>query len=186
MSVLTKQRKAMKLSERHVATMVGLARETVRLCERALRQSKIENIATLAQLFDRQVLVAVVPNDPAVSDLSTVAVSLAVRHDGFESWKIHFMDLVDEFRRSSDVRLVLLPPVRGTDERLYALLAATVNELCIEAAISTPEWARREYYLAQPWFVSGMESLKASALLESPLAFRRNNIFVHDNFLKRV
>jgi hypothetical protein len=40
--------------------------------------------------------------------------------------------------------------------------------------------------LSEPWFVSGMENLKASALLESPLPFRRNNVFVLGNFLSRA
>jgi hypothetical protein len=37
-----------------------------------------------------------------------------------------------------------------------------------------------------PWFVSGMESLKAIALVESPLPFRLRKIFVLENFLSRV
>jgi hypothetical protein len=31
-----------------------------------------------------------------------------------------------------------------------------------------------------------MESLKATALVESPLPYRRNNIFVLGNFLTRI
>jgi hypothetical protein len=37
-----------------------------------------------------------------------------------------------------------------------------------------------------PWFVSGMENLKAITLVESPLHFRRRKIFVLGNFLSRV
>ena len=52
--------------------------------------------------------------------------------------------------------------------------------------ISPPKWAQSMTALNKPWFVSGMESLKASALLESPLGFRAKNIFVHENFLERA
>ena len=37
-----------------------------------------------------------------------------------------------------------------------------------------------------PWFVSGMENLKAIALAESPLRFRIRKIFVLSNFLSRA
>lgn len=40
--------------------------------------------------------------------------------------------------------------------------------------------------LPEPWFVAGVENLKATALVESPLPFRRNNIFVLGNFLSRA
>jgi hypothetical protein len=40
--------------------------------------------------------------------------------------------------------------------------------------------------LPRPWFVAGVENLKATALVESPLPFRRNNVFVLGNFLSRA
>jgi hypothetical protein len=44
----------------------------------------------------------------------------------------------------------------------------------------------RPLFLPDPWFVAGIENLKASALVESPVQFRRNNIFVLGNFLSRA
>jgi hypothetical protein len=38
----------------------------------------------------------------------------------------------------------------------------------------------------KPWFVAGMENLKAIAVAESPLRFRIRKIFVLENFLSRV
>ena len=174
------------LSERVVAERADLARETVRSIESDMWQGKVQNLEALAQIYGRHVLVSVVPDEPPVSDMSTVATSMSVCRDGFDSWKVHFMNLVDEFRRGLDPRLLLLPPVSQLDFRLQALLAAIVSALCDEVDLDVPQWARREIFLPQPWFVSGMESLKAMALLESPLPFRRNNIFVHENFLARV
>jgi hypothetical protein len=40
--------------------------------------------------------------------------------------------------------------------------------------------------LDSPWFVAGIENLKASALVESPVRFRKRNIFVLANFLERA
>lgn len=96
------------------------------------------------------------------------------------------MNLVDEFRRTLDPRLLLLPPVRDLALELKALLASIVMSLCGEAGMNVPGWARKRHPLPTPWFVAEVESLKAMALVESPLPFRRNNIFVLDNFLQRA
>ncbi len=55
-----------------------------------------------------------------------------------------------------------------------------------ELDISVPDWASSFMWLKFPWFVSGIVHLKASAILESPVEFRGNNIFVLGNFLSRV
>ena len=120
------------------------------------------------------------------TDFSTLGVSYKAMRDGPNSWKIHFMDFADEFRRTLDPRLILLPPSNELEPKLICLLASIVVSLCEEVEIDVPHWARRRFDLHQPWFVSEVESLKASALLESPLAFRRNNIFVLSNFLERL
>jgi len=49
-----------------------------------------------------------------------------------------------------------------------------------------PDWAQKDHCLPEPWFVAEMESLKASALVESPAYYKKNNIFVLENFLKRA
>ena len=59
------------------------------------------------------------PQEPCNSDYSTYAVSLKVQHDGFDSWKIHFFNFVDEFRKSWDVRLILLPQPLSLDLKKY-------------------------------------------------------------------
>jgi hypothetical protein len=120
------------------------------------------------------------------SDYSTVATAYKVQRDGSESWKIHYMDFVDEFRRSLNPMLIILPPPRSFDAKLKALLASLVRYLCNEIEMPCPRWACKRYYLASPWFPSGVESLKASAIVESPIEFRSNNIYVHNNFTARV
>lgn len=166
--------------------MAGISRETLRSCERDPRSVRGDVADTVAKVLAREVLMAIVPERPALSETSTVAASLYIVRDGFDSWKIHIMDLVDEFRRDYDIRLLMLPPVAALDERLRSLLASICCVLCEEAGIDPPDWARRQYFLLRPWFVSGIESLKAMAIIESAPAFRRNNIFVHDNFLQRA
>ncbi len=145
----------------------------------------MKTINQLAEFFNREVEVILSAQD-TLSEYSVVATALKIERDGFESWKVHLFNFVDEFRRTMDTRLVILPPPKSGDPRIIAMLASSTRFLCDEIGTATPQWAIRRCFLSTPWFVSGMNSLKASALLESPLVYRMNNIFVHENFLLRA
>ncbi|OIO07556.1 MAG: hypothetical protein AUJ52_10115 [Elusimicrobia bacterium CG1_02_63_36] len=138
----------------------------------------------LANYFDCKLRISFEPKTDCPTEMSTAAVSMRVAAG--ESWKIAFFDLVDAFRKNQDYRLVMLRPTKKLDPRLKALLASIVCELCKETKLTPPPWAMQVQFQENPWFVSGMESLKASALQESPLSFRKNNIFVLKNFLNRA
>jgi hypothetical protein len=100
-------------------------------------------------------------------------------------WQVPLMDFVDEFRRTKDVTLVHTPyPLNH--ERFDALLASTIEYLCDELGIEPPAWVWTVPGCRIPWFVSGIENLKAIAIVESPVYFRRRKIFVLENFLSRV
>jgi len=49
-----------------------------------------------------------------------------------------------------------------------------------------PPWVWEVPACKTPWFVSGLDTLRAIALVESPVSFRRRKIFVLENFLARV
>lgn len=102
-----------------------------------------------------------------------------------ESAILHLFEFVDEFRRVRDVSALEQPFVRG-NERWDALTAATAESLCKEIGEEAPPWLADIPACRQPWFVSGLESLKAIALVESPLPFRLRQIFVLENFLSRA
>lgn len=172
-------------SERRLCELAGVSRSTLRRILSGNPNINIKSLLELSSFLEQDVVVLTVPKS-VQSEYSTVATALFTERDGFDSWKIHFMNFVDNFRRAKDPRLVLLPPHSGFDPRLKALLAATVSQLCDELQIQSPAWSLRRYFLEQPWFLSEMNSLKASAVIESPLAFRRNHIFVHANFLDRA
>ena len=102
-----------------------------------------------------------------------------------DHWEVPFKQFVDDFRRERDLSAVAAP---GTDHnpRVAALLASTIEYLCREQQLDTPAWTWDVPALEHPWFVSGFESLKAIAIAESPVQFRRRLIFVLRNFLERV
>lgn len=105
--------------------------------------------------------------------------------DDPQHWTTYLMDFVDDFRYYRDPKMIA-EPFALSDERIDALLAATTEQLCRELKLETPQWIQDIPAVRDPWFVSGMESLKAIALVESPLPFRLRKVFVMENFLSRV
>lgn len=102
-----------------------------------------------------------------------------------EHWQIHLMNFVDDFRYYRSVS-ALATPFPLTNPPMDALLASTVEYLCHELQLEAPQWIREIPASPDPWFVSGLESLKAITLVETPVWFRVRKIFVLANFLSRA
>jgi len=100
-------------------------------------------------------------------------------------WKLYFYDFVDDFRRHQDLQMIAEPFDLG-DEKLDALLASTVEKLCDELKLEIPHWIRNIPSTKEPYFVSGLENLKAISIVQSPLRFKMRNIFVSEIFLSRA
>lgn len=100
-------------------------------------------------------------------------------------WALFLMGFVDDFRHYRDTRSIA-EPLPYTDPRLDPLLASTAESLCDELGLEAPDWLAQVPACPTPWFVAGVENLKAIALAESPLRFRIRKIFVLKNFLSRV
>jgi transcriptional regulator with XRE-family HTH domain len=172
------------ISERALAEQAGVSRETVRSALLADGNITIHNIEKISKALGRQPIFTLIVEQEVPSDDSIPVASLLISQD--ENWKIHLFNFVDAFRRDKDPRLVMLPPVSKTPLKYKALLASAVAQLCSELGLEIPRWALKTYFLPEPWFVAEVESLKAMAIQESPLFFRKNNIFVLDNFLSRA
>jgi hypothetical protein len=104
---------------------------------------------------------------------------------GVTDW-VPFFDAVDDVRRSRRFDALKRLSSRSRRTRERALINSAACALAAELSQPPPWWATRPMALAEPWFVSGVENLKASSLQESPIQFRRNNIFVLGNFLSRA
>ena len=100
-------------------------------------------------------------------------------------WKVPLFDFVDDFRRHRDPAAIEEPFV-ASDERRDAVLAGVIETLCDELKIAIPNWLNEIPGCKEPYFVAGFESLKASALVQSPVHFRVRKVFVLENFLSRV
>ena len=95
------------------------------------------------------------------------------------------MDFVDDFRRRRDLAAIS-EPFSLEHERFDAMAASTAERLCDEIGAPPPSWRADVPACTHPWFVSGLESLKAIAIVESPARFRVRKIFVLENFLSRA
>lgn len=117
---------------------------------------------------------------------SVCAIGAHILEDGDGSWKGWLFEFVDDFRRQPSSTLIEAPPPVALPERLRCLMASTVEALCAERGLAMPAWCGEVGALPHPWFVAEMENLKASALVEAPVFFRKRNVFVLGNFLSRV
>ena len=122
-------------------------------------------------------------------------ISLEWRRDlqsGREPFYGEIGNLLDDFRAHCPTAqergaLVSEPPVPTGQPETDAYLAALAESLCREFGMCPPAWTEEpSYYLKRPWFAGGLESLKAILLAESPVAFRRRNLFVSANALSRA
>ncbi len=100
-------------------------------------------------------------------------------------WRVWLMDFVDDFRYYKNAAMIA-ESFELSDDKIDALLASTIEYLCDELKIETPEWLNEIQPCREPYFVSGIENLKATAIVESPLRFRIRKIFVLGDFLNRV
>ncbi len=100
-------------------------------------------------------------------------------------WRIPLMDFVDDFRFYRDVTAIEHPFEVGDIEK-DAVLAGVIETLCDELDIPIPAWLLQVPPCKEPLFLSRMESLKATAIVQSPVRFRLRKVFVHENFLSRV
>ena len=168
------------LSQRALAQRAGLSFRGVQLLESAEHDARVSSVEHVAEAFGlpasgvRRAVSRVLLEPPG----SLFCASVRMVEDGERSWRGHVMDAVDAVRRSRSG--AELPA------RLRALLAGVAETLAGECGASAPNWTSGVGPLDRPWFVSGYENLKASALVESPVPFRSRNVFVLANFLERA
>lgn len=181
METLREERERAGLSQRALARRAGVSFRTVQLMEWGRHDARLSTCAKLAAALGRPS-----ESSPASPEDTLARAAAAVQRDGHDSWKIHLFDFVDAFRRSAGFPLVSEAPGVDTEPRLLALFASTVEALCAESLVRIPWWCSGIRSLPEPWFVAGVENLKATALVETPAVFRRRNVFVLGNFLERA
>lgn len=179
MNIQMIQSSARKLGVAEIARRTGLARSYIYRVLDGSSQPTITALEKIAGALGYEVELRPAPPVDSVRD-----VSAKTAQDG--QWKVHFFNFVDAFRRSPSELLIEEGPVPELEERYKALLAAMVWFLCDEVGVEAPMWAKFQPALKDPWFVAGMENLKAISIVETPAQFKQKNIFVLENFLSRA
>ncbi|HEY8271349.1 MAG TPA: helix-turn-helix transcriptional regulator [Pseudobdellovibrionaceae bacterium] len=179
MDITTLQKAAREFGLLSLSKKTGLARSYLYKVVEGTSSPTIEALDKIADVLGFAIELHRMPLEDSVKDVSS-----KVAQGG--SWKIHFFNFVDAFRRTKNPELVISPPIESLDEKERVLLASMTVELCLKLGVEIPEWAKAQRPLKYPWFVAGVESLKPMAIVESPISFKRNNIFVLENFLARA
>ena len=100
-------------------------------------------------------------------------------------WRVWLMDFVDDFRYYKKSEMIA-ESFALSDDKIDALLASTAEKLCDELNLEIPDWIKDIPPAKEPYFVSGLENLKAISIVQSPLRFKMRNVFVSESFLSRV
>lgn len=91
-----------------------------------------------------------------------------------------FIEHYDRADGDDRSRMVEIRPDKTGNARLDAMLAATVEYACATHYVASPAWVNEpEYFLDQFWFVSGIASLEADAMANSPISYARRAIFLN-------
>ncbi len=189
MFLLDKIREKNGLSQRRLAELARLSFRTIQLAEGEGLNISLETLEKIAQPLGypsaliKRFLGKIFQSPPESVFISSEKIVL----DGEASWKIHFFEFVDAFAKApSKEEYIFEAPCLELPPPLRALFASTVEALCLKGEVNIPDWCMGVSPLIQPWFVSGVENLKATALQESPAIFRKRNLFVLENFLERA
>src|SRR3989338_989292 len=186
MEFIKKIREKNKQTQRGLAEVSGVAFGTIQLVEKG-ENVRLKTFGKIAEGLGYQVHELKEHVDFFFREAPASVFHVAKQMSGNKDWKIHFFNFVDSLRSTQDIHLIQSAPYQeDLPQNLRALLAATVETICDEKKMKHPLWCGEINSLDVPWFLSGIENLKAMALVESPLHFRKRNIFVMENFLSRA
>ncbi len=160
-----------------VAALAGLNKSTLSRYVGRQREYSLENfekISTALQILETKSLRG-----------RTSAHQATQRVYRGEDWRIAYFDFVDSLLATQSELLIQERPVDGIDIQSLALICAIVMQLCDQLNIKPPDWAQLNLELTEPWFISKFKNLRAISLMDSPIFFKRNNIFVGEDFLHR-
>jgi len=175
-------------SQRRLARLAGVSFGSVQLIESGKHDPQLSTLQKIATSlgFPKDSIKKRIEDLFQTPTESIAVISQQIAAEGEASWKGWMFDFVDAFRTTPGQELIQSPPAETCPPKIKALLASTVEALCEEKGVTIPEWCEAVPILSAPWFISGVESLKPSALVESPTHFRKRNIFVLENFLRRA
>lgn len=125
----------------------------------------------------------------SIADIAEEVKESLRRGDELEARRLafNFIETYDKSAADEQVRIVRTEPSATGDRRFDALLAAIVEFVCARNEALAPAWVNSPDRFLEPWwFVSGMSTLHADAIVHSPISFARRGVFVTEDALTYV
>lgn len=123
---------------------------------------------------------------PGIADVAAEVRRCLAEGDEASALRLSFR-CVEVFERAPAEEhddLVSIPPALVGDRRFDALLAAVAEYLCIRSGMPPPAWVEDQCrFLQKRWFVSGIRSLHADTIANSPVSFSRRGVFITEGAL---
>ena len=183
--LLRRARAAAGLTQARLAELAGTTQSAIAAYEAGAREPTVPVLARMVAAAGARLELDVAP-DPSLYRLADVARDIAATDVADEARRLR---LVFEFLRGAQddghplVLLVAAEPPATGDVRFDALLAAIAEDLCVHAGEAPPSWVHDAgRFLDRAWWVSGLPSARAAALVHAPASFRRRGVMLdrHD------
>ena len=180
-ALLRSARAAAGLTQTRLAELAGTTQSAIAAYEAGMREPTVPVLARMVAAAGARLEVGV-PPDPTLYRLADVARDIAATDAADEARRLRF---VFEFLRGAQedghplVLLVAAEPPSTGDVRFDALLAAIAEDLCVHAGEAPPSWVHDpSRFLDRAWWVSGLPSARAAALVHAPASFRRRGVML--------
>jgi len=135
------------------------------------------NWVDAAHIYDRRMSY----RRPSIADVAVEVGGCLAEGDEASALRLAFrcVELIECAPIEERGALLSTPPALVGDRRFDALLAAIAEYVCARCGILAPAWVEDEgRFLEQWWFVSGIKSLHADAIVNSPISFARRGVFI--------
>ena len=126
-------------------------------------------------------------NENSVNDVGEEIAACLAKGDLNSATRLafRFLERYDKSDWETRARITAGPPLTTGSDRYDALLAGIVEFACASHGVVAPSWVNAErYFLSTWWFVSGLASLHANALVHSPISLARRGVFVTQGALE--
>ena len=182
-SLLREARQASGLTQAQLAELAGTSQSAIAAYEAGRREPTIPVLERMIAASGHRLTLGLEP-DTRLFRLSDLAIEIRQAAGDPERLRLVF-----EFLRGAQedghplLMLVSREPDSTGDPRFDALLAAVAEDLCVHAKLEAPGWVHDERrFLEGFWWVSGLASARARALVHAPASYRRRGVMLerHD------
>ena len=188
-AILRQAREATGLSQGAVAAAAGVGQPMISLYERQGREPTWTTFVRLIRGAGAVPALRVEPLPPAALTLADLADHLAAADDDRRRRRL-VLEFVGRYSATQLDRrrsLIAERPDPTGDRRWDALLGAMGEHLAFHDDIDPPQWcADADRFLAAAWYWVNLPSVRRRALLTTPTAFRRRNVWLDRADLQRT